>query len=357
MLFIFTVALPTVSATDGNDDIKAAGAKIRIISKDSTNIYVAGARVTIEGTVKKNIWVAGALIDIDTETNGNLHAAGSRVNLYGKVNGKARLAAADLKIDADIGQALNAAAALIEFGGTAKDNLNLIADEVIFSGQTSGSVLIEGRKIQLTDTAHIEGNLIIRSDDKAIISPNATVAGKLTQTGLDNSEFFRKYEDDDDRGFFLLLSSSVFLLGVILIIFARGFVEQGINNLRTHLSRSILWGLILFFCIPILSIVIMISIIGIPIGLATLFLLPFLLILSFTTATLGISDWLLNRNREPKSIGQRLLFLPVGVIILVILSFIPLLGGLLILIAMLLGLGSSAITLGNRLDTSSIEAV
>lgn len=377
ILIMLTGAFSSLLALDDEHDIKATGAKIRIMSEDATNIYAAGARITIEGKAKQDIWAAGALVNIDTETDGDLYAAGSRVSVKGKITGKARLAGADLKIDAEIGEALNAAAAsieisgdaklpadsslaaaLIEFRGTAKDNLSLYADEVVFSGHAAGSVTIEGRHVQLDETARIEGSLTIRSSEEAIISPNATVVGKLTQTGLEDSEFFKEHEDDSDgRGFFLLLSASVFLLGLILVIFARGFVEQGITMLRTQPGRSILWGLVVFFGIPIFVIVTMVTIIGIPIAVATLLLLPFLLILGFTTTTLGVSDWILNRNSESKKTGQRLLLLAVGVVLLVIIGFVPFLGGLLILLALLFGLGAAAVTLGRRLSGNSIEAV
>ena len=144
------------------------------------------------------------------------------------------------------------AGALIEFHGAANDNLSLYADEVVFSGQASGAVTIEGRNVQLDDTARIEGNLIIRSSEEAIISPNATVIGEVTQTGLEDSEFFKEHEDESDgRGFFLILSTSIFLLGLILVVFARSFVEQGITILRTQPGRSILLGLAVFFGIPL----------------------------------------------------------------------------------------------------------
>ena len=232
ILIMLTGTFSMLLASGTEQDIRAASAKIKIISEDAMNIYAAGARVSIEGKVKQDIWAAGALVDIDIETNGDLHAAGSRVSVKGKITGKARLAGANLKIDAEIGEVLNAAAALIEisenaklppgsslaaalidFSGAAKDNLSLYADEIVFSGQTSGSVTIEGRNVQLDEAARIEGNLIIRSSEEAVISPNATIVGKLTQTGLEDSEIFKEHGDDSDgRGFFLLLSTSVFFL-------------------------------------------------------------------------------------------------------------------------------------------------
>ena len=90
--------------------------------------------------------------------------------------------------------------------------------------------------------------------------------------------------------------------------------------------------------------------------LATLLLLPFLLILCFTTTTLSVSDWLLNRNNESKKTGQRLLLLAAGVVIFAIVGFIPFLGGLLIFLALLFGLGAAAVTIGQRLKSASAEA-
>ena len=367
----------SVLASDSEQDIKSARANVSIIAEDVNNIYAAGARVSIEGKVKENIWVAGALVDVDTEIDGDLYAAGSKVSVKGIVTGKARVAGADLNIDAEIIEVLNAAAAsievsdntklpsnsslaaaLIEFDGTAEDNLSLYADEVVFTGQASGSVTIEARNVNLDETARIEGDLTIRSSEKAVISPNATIVGKLTQTSLEDSEFFKAHEDNsDDLGFFFLLATSVFLLGLILVIFARGFVEQGITMLRTQPGKSILWGLVVFFSIPIFVLITMVTIVGIPIGVAALLLLPFLLILGFTMATLGVSDWILNRKSESKQTSQRLLFLAAGVIILVIVGFLPFVGGLLILLAMLLGLGAAAVTLGSHLSGTSTEVV
>ncbi len=376
MILIIWIGLFTLAiASNSEHDIKAAGAKVNILSGDANNIYAAGARVTIEGKAKESIYVAGALVDIDSETDGDLYVAGSQVSVKGKIIGKARIAGADIKIDAQIGEVLNAAAAsieivrsaklaaktslaaaLIKFGGTANGSLNLYADEIVFTGHASGPVLIEGRKVQLDESAVIGGNLTIRSKEKAIISSNAKITGVLTQVGLEDSEFFNEYEGDSDGGgFLLLLSASIFLLGLILILFARGFVEQSISYFRTHPGRSILWGLAVFVGIPIFAILTMVTVIGIPIGVSTLLLLPFLLVLGFTITTLGVSDRILNKSSESKKNVQRLLLLAAGVITLALVGFIPLIGGLLIWLALLFGLGAASATLGNRLSRNSIE--
>ena len=379
ILFINTVLVTLIAinsavlATYDKNDIKTAGARVNVLSEEATNIYAAGARINIDGKVKQNIWAAGALININTETKGNLHVAGSQLNIKGKVNGKARLAGANIKIYAEIGDELRAAAAsinvseeailppesvlaaaMIEFNGIAGDNLKLYAHEVVFSGQASGSVTVEGHDIQLNDTAQIDGDLIIRSSKDAVISPNARIIGEVTKTDLEDAEFYKDRDNTNGRGgFFLVLSMSIFLLGLILVFFLQDFVEHEIKILRTQPATSLLWGIAVLFGIPLFFIISMITIIGIPIGIATLLLIPFLLILSFTTAILGVSDWLFNRKNATKKMGQRVLLLLAGMFLFVILGFVPFLGGLLIFLAMLFGLGASSVTIGRYLSAKS----
>jgi cytoskeletal protein CcmA (bactofilin family) len=315
------------------------------------------------------------LVDIDAESGGDLHAAGSRLSVNGTVTGEAWLAGAEVKIDAVITKALKAAgawidvtesaeigadsslaAALIEFHGTAQDNLSLYGDEVVFSGQASGAVTIKGREVRIADNARIEGDLNIQSMETADVAPTATVVGKVTQTSLTDWEV-----GEEDNGVFagfggiLFFAAGIFLFGLMLVIFMRGSVEQGIKVLRSQPGKSILWGLATFFGVPLLAVLVMVTVIGIPIGLATLFILPLLLLLGFTTGVFGLSDWLLNRSGEGKETGQRLLLLLAGVVIYVILSLIPFLGTLFVIFVLLIGLGAAVVTVGCRLASRANE--
>jgi cytoskeletal protein CcmA (bactofilin family) len=375
ILLKFAVICSLVLATDEEQDIKAAGAKIKVISENANNIYVAGAKVSIEGNSNEDVWAAGAIVKININAKGDLHAAGAQLNLKGKIHGSARLAAADIKLDAEIQESFKAAAAsieifenaklndksylaaaLIDFRGTSEDDLKLIADEVVFSGQAYDSVVIEGRSVRLNDNARIEGDLIIHSKEKVFIPANASITGKVTQIGLEDAEFLNRTKDDKNgRGFFILLSTSIFLLGLIIVLFTSNFTERVISTLRSKPGLSIFWGLVVFIGIPIFVFIAIITIIGIPIGIATLLLLPFLLILSFTTTAFGISDLLLNKNGEHKNKGQRLLLLAFGVILFVVIGFVPILGGFLIFLALLLGLGAASATIGDYLSNKFVE--
>ncbi|MFK8068575.1 MAG: hypothetical protein AB8D52_10030 [Gammaproteobacteria bacterium] len=375
ILFVGAAAFSISLAAEDND-ISKAGAKVEIITENAANIYAAGARVSIKGMARQDIFAAGALVTIDAESGGDLGVAGAQVNINGKVFGEAWIAGAELNINAESEKSLNAAGAsirvsesaklaadsslagaLIEFSGVAGDNLTLYGDEVMFSGQSTGSVTIEGHKVQLGENAHIEGDLIIRSSEKADISSSATIVGALTETDLSDSTFMRK-----DEGIIATLrkaaifAASAFILGLILIVFLPGTVEQGITRLRTQPAKNILWGFAVFFGIPIFAIIAMVTIVGAPVGVGSLLLLPFLLLLGFTFAALGASNWFLSRDSFQEKNTNRLLFLAMSLIVLIAIALIPVIGGLVIFLAIIYGLGAAVVTIGHRLRSKSEES-
>jgi hypothetical protein len=153
----------------------------------------------------------------------------------------------------------------------------------------------------------------------------------------------------------LFFAVSTFLFGLILLVFTPGSVEQGISVLRSRPGKSLFWGLAVFFGVPIFAVLLMVTIVGIPIGVATLLTLPLLLLLGFTTGVLGLSDWVLNRSGEGKRTGQRLLLLAAGVVIYAALSFVPFVETLFFVLVLLIGLGAAVVTIGCRLASRSDE--
>ena len=354
------------------DDINLAGARVDIAADDASSIHAAGALVTIRGKASQDIMAAGARVDIDAEAGGDLNAVGSRLSVEGEIMGEAWLAGAELKIGAVTGSALKAvgawieivegarlgpdsslAAALVEFRGLAGDNLRLEGDEVVFSGLASGSVAIDGGKVRITEEAKIDGHLTVRSREVADISPAATIAGDVTPIVSKDSDSDGEQEESSiGLGSALIFGGSTFLLGLVLVFFTRGSVEETIATLRYQPGRSILWGLAVFVGVPVAAVVAIVTVVGIPMGVVALLAFPFLLLLGVTATVLGVSDWILNRSAEPKDTGERLLIFVGGVAIFAIISLVPVLGALSVMMAVLFGLGATSVTVQDRLAES-----
>jgi hypothetical protein len=114
---------------------------------------------------------------------------------------------------------------------------------------------------------------------------------------------------------------------------AARIVEVG----RTRIDPAIGWGLLLFFGLPILAVLALVTLVGIPLGLGLLAALALIYALGY-----GATAWIVGRRilREPTA--WILAFL-VGWGILRVLALVPILGGTVWFAAVTFGLGVLAV--------------
>jgi len=89
--------------------------------------------------------------------------------------------------------------------------------------------------------------------------------------------------------------------------------------------------------------------IGFPLGIAVLFTLPVLVIIGLSGAGLSVGEWIANRAGEPVGAGGRMGLMALGVLILALVGLIPFVGPILVLLAILMGLGAVVIAVLSRL--------
>lgn len=371
IILIIALLYTSTLATD-DSDISKTGARVEIVANEAQKVSAAGARVNLTGSVAKDTWLAGALVEIDLQSSGDLYAVGAEIILRGNINGSAKLAAAKIDIDSSVKRELEAMAAeikvskqsvigpysslnaaLIDFNGIAQNNLELKADEIIFAGVSNGDLTIQARTLNIADNAVINGDLLVHSIVKPVIATSANISGQTVHTAMTEEEFATLNDPEEtlisNFGGKIIIGTSAFLLGLILILFTRNTTDQMTGLLRAHPGMSILWGLGIFFGLPIIIFASLVSVIGIPFGLSSLLLYPFLILLGFTAAILALSDYILSKSGQPRELKPRILFLIVSVFIYYAISLIPVFGGLVVFVAMLFGLGAIAVTLGNRI--------
>jgi hypothetical protein len=135
-------------------------------------------------------------------------------------------------------------------------------------------------------------------------------------------------------GFWLAVSVSTLVVGLLLLwLVGRGaarILEAG----RTRIGPSIGWGLLLFFGLPILAILALITVVGIPLGLGVLAALGLIYALGYSA-----SAWILGRSILRTPTAWVLAFL-LGWAILRVVALIPILGGLVWFAAAAFGLGA-----------------
>lgn len=354
------------------EDISKAGARVNVVAEDANDVYLAGAQVSLKGSIDHDVAVAGAVVEIDAETGGDMHVVGARVNISGKVSGETAVAGAEIVIGLEAHGPLQTAGATIvinEYGhlhdeavlygatvsfmGTSTDALQIIADQVIFEGRVEGPVVIEAKTVSITDKADITGVLEIRSVEAALISSEASLAGNVTQTLITEDEFLRRTERE--KSIFstgLILMASAAVLGLLCLFFARGSVERSIRALKAGPLKSLLYGFVIVLCIVMVSIIAAITVLGIPFALALLFVLPLLCLIGLAIAAYAFSDSLFNRdNKTNIKSGKRIAMFLFGILTLASMTALPMFGSLIIILALVAGIGAYTVTISSSISS------
>jgi hypothetical protein len=233
--------------------------------------------------------------------------------------------------------------------------LSLTGERVEVNGVLNGPVTVRAfERLRIGPNARITGPLTYRSPQAAEIDPAAVVSGKVTHIPME-----RRYREAAPWVAASIVSAVLIwvALGILAALLLGLFpllVGQSLQGLRTRPWLSLLLGLALFFTTPAVAVVLLITVIGLPLGLVLLLLVyPLALLGGWLMGALFLGDWALGLVNRQAGRGMRFLFAFLGVAVLALLAAIPFLGGLICLVATSFGLGTLAHTLWQRYHGTS----
>lgn len=141
---------------------------------------------------------------------------------------------------------------------------------------------------------------------------------------------------------------AIVVAGLGLLIFAGGAYNEAGRDFRNRALTSGLIGVLFLILFPIVAAIFAATVVGIPLALAVLMLVPLIFVLGYATAALGLANVLLNWTGTLVPWGWSLMFLIVGAILIALVSLIPYAGWIIILIALVIGIGAFLRTVGRR---------
>jgi hypothetical protein len=216
--------------------------------------------------------------------------------------------------------------------GRVKGNVVALHGPVrILGGTVTGDVVSVSDPITLNRRARVNGDLNY-GDEKPVVAPGAVVGGKIKKFHAGDAFPF--------SGFavtllvWLAVSISSLLLGLVLLAFAPRAADAAFVVAREATWPSIGWGALLVFGLPILAVIALVTLVGIPLGVGLLLALAPIYSVGYVTGA-----WLLGRRIIKPPTSRFLAFL-VGWVILRVLALIPVLGGLVWLVVTVFGLGA-----------------
>jgi hypothetical protein len=217
--------------------------------------------------------------------------------------------------------------------GTVREDLFVANGDTEIAGTVNGDVVVFNGDVTVRSGAEIGGDLVTQSTPE--VEEGATIRGSRSNVA---TRF-----DYDVGGFagrfvwWIGYTVSVLILGLLLLAFAPR-LDEAVVTIRARLGSSIGWGIGLFFLLPIASVLLLFTVVGIPLGLSVLFALALIYTIGYTVATHAVGRLVM------RSSSRYAAFL-VGLVILRALALIPIVGGVLWLLASVWGLGVLAVAI------------
>ena len=243
--------------------------------------------------------------------------------------------------------------AVVAPGQTAGDVI-VIDGTVTIAGYVTGDVVSVSGPIRLT--GRVDGDVIAVSD-RAVLGPRARVGGDLRYgderprlaPGAKVAGEISNEDWADAAGgwgwvsafaWWLAVSVSTLIVGVLLVWLAPGALYAAARAVDEHLGATIGWGVAIAIGAPLLAVLALVTLVGIPFGVGLLLAaIPVLLVAYTTTAWVVGRRVLRNRSQSPWAM------LLAGWGILRLTALIPVVGGLVGLVATVLGLGALTVAL------------
>lgn len=224
---------------------------------------------------------------------------------------------ADARISGDVGT-------IVVAGGTAT-----------LTGATARTLVVVNGSAALEAGTTVSGN--VRTLDASVTqAPDSTVAGSTTtlEAGLAALAWLF-------IPLALLLLLGFALAGLAAALFVAAFAARQVRSVESLISHQpgqvLVTGIAASVALPTLAVLLMLTVVGAPIGLAVLFvLLPAMAFLAWLVAAIWIGDWIVARSRGEAEPDRPYVAAVIGVIVLAVAAILPFVSA----IATLFGFGA-----------------
>lgn len=299
-------------------------------------------------------FVAGENATSNKTIDGILFAAGNNVSIKG-INEYGLYAGNNIKVNSTIQKDLFVAGNVIEFNKnvTVGRDAYIAGNKIDISGTITGDLKIYARSVDLSDV-NVTGELYIECEsvsigdnvvvvDKVKYNEDAVVSGNFDSNIVVERYKPTNYKNTDNSSNKGILDEIVSIASIIIVALVLNSLFPKINkSLNKKITAKKIFtnmgtGFAILILLPIASVIAMITGVGLGIGLLSLAIYVIALCLALIPVMVIIGENLLTSVFKLKS--NQYLSIMIGVIVVKLISYIPVFGGIVYFLLMLVGLG------------------
>lgn len=359
-----TPAAATETAVE-SDMVFMSGEEVIASQRTTDDLFAAGSMVEAKGAMADHLILAGGDITVSDAQVSDIIAAGGEIRLNdASVADDVVIAGGDIIANEnfDVGGTAVVAGGRVRFEAPVGKELRIGASEIFVNSTVAGAARLSGDTIVLGPNARIQGDLVYRGDSLTV-DPAAVIEGERTQLPPSESytaEDFGKGLGQFSLYFGLSIIVSYFAIVALLVVAVPGLMRSTSDMLRSTPLRALGIGVLYALIVPVLGIILLWTVVGIPLAallfFASLALTPIAVAVTAHFIGMGVRGLITKRTGPAESTAERILWPLAGVVILFALAIIPLVGLLVMLFAMLFGLGAFLRQAAGALTTPTAAA-
>lgn len=318
--------------------VRAAEA-VRIDGVVNGDVFVAAESFVLKGTINGNLYVVAAEARVDGAVSGNMHIAAGSVEMNGSAT-SSYLVSSDVTFGSEskLSGSLVTGSSQADIAGSITQGVYIAASSVTFNASTTGSVKIEGSSIKVGRDAQIGGDLRYSQAAQIDIANDQNIDGSISQFGP------AKKQNNDwvpraSGALFGLVSS--FILGAVMLLLAPKTVIATADYVRAKPGQSVLTGFGFLVLAPVVLLMTLVTLVGIPLALIGAMLYVAILIISHIFVALLVGRTAIKADsKKQHTPTANLLPLLVGLALTGVIELLPILGGMVSFFVMIAGMGA-----------------
>jgi len=323
------------------------------------DLYITAERARVEGTVEGDLFVFAQSAEINGHVKGDLILFVQTSRVSGQVDGNIRAFTNSLTLTGtveknlmifaetvDLDRAGKVGRSLTGFMSTGSLDGQIGTDVLIFEhyatidGKIAGSVDARGDALTVGSQSEIGGHVKFEGNKPAEVSPQAKLAYPV--------EFKkREHQAENTASHYLwqvIWAAALVLFGLLVFLLLPDFSRQAVASTERY-GASFGLGVLVMFGVPIAAIIACITVVGLFVGVSTLFVWYAALYVAQVVVGGYVGQLLLGRTKEQWPLIGRMV---VGLLLVRLVTAAPHIGGWVKFGVVVWGLGAIALSIYQR---------
>lgn len=295
----------TVAADETVDSsLYAFGRSVDIAGTVNGDVFCGAQNVTISGTVEGDVICGGQTVNIIGKVMGDVRSAGQTVTISGSVEGNVSSAAQNFTLftEGAIGGDAGIVGDKVTINGPVGRDLAAGGTTVTLSNRIERNVQADTENLIINSGAHIGGNVTYDSLNVASIAEGARITGttihnEKAQPKESKNNYFSVIGFSLTFAIFAILS--MLILSLALVVLFPALIHQTAKRALASPLKTFLTGLLASLAAPVLVVALMMTGVGLPLGLLVLLLWLLVLFLSGPFFSYMLGRLILSKQTNP----------------------------------------------------------